>query len=178
MNELFTETLHSWQNFYFMIGGAAAGLMGLMFVALSLGSHLINDETRAAFPVFVTPSIVYFVSVLLIAAVMLVSSFTASALGVVLLVGGAASLARTVQPVRRLIRVNNEHQDFNRWDWLWQVILPVVGYSLIALAGLGFVFDQWTIAFMGMWLAVLMLLLCAIANTWGLVSWIVEQGRP
>lgn len=60
MADVFTDTLHSWQNFYFMIGGASAGLMGLMFVALSLGTHLVNDETRASFPAFVTPSIIYF----------------------------------------------------------------------------------------------------------------------
>ena len=61
MTDLFIDTLHSWQNFYFMIGGASAGLMGLMFVALSLGTHLVNDETISSVGAFVTPSIIYFV---------------------------------------------------------------------------------------------------------------------
>lgn len=41
----FTETLRSWHNFYFMTGGATATLVGLMFVALSLGRHLVSEET-------------------------------------------------------------------------------------------------------------------------------------
>ncbi|MEZ4668646.1 MAG: hypothetical protein R3E39_12105 [Anaerolineae bacterium] len=176
MNETFIETLRSWQNFYFMIGGASAGLMGLMFVALSLGTHLVNDQTASNVAAFVTPSIIYFVSVLLVAGVMLVPTFTTLVLGIVLAAGGAVGLVRTTGHVRDLIRVNNEYQDFSRWDWLWQVILPLVSYGLLVLAGLGFLFDQWTVAFMGVWLAVLMLLLCAIANTWSLVLWIVEQG--
>ena len=85
---------------------------------------------------------------------------------------------RTSQHARHLIRVNNEHQDFNRWDWLWSIIAPLLGYSLIVLAGLLFMFDQWSLAFMVIWLATLTLLLCAIANTWSLVLWIIEQGRP
>lgn len=109
---------------------------------------------------------------------MLVPTFTAPIIGTVLVVGGALGLARTSRHVRHLIRVNNQRQDFNRWDWLWQVILPPTSYGLIALAGLLFVFDQWALAFIGMWLATLMLLLCAIANTWNLVLWIIEQGRP
>jgi hypothetical protein len=34
MPDVFNEMLHGWHNFYFMAGGAAAGLIGLMFVAL------------------------------------------------------------------------------------------------------------------------------------------------
>jgi hypothetical protein len=178
MMEVFTETLRSWQNFYFMVGGAAAGLMGLMFVALSLGSHLVSDETIRAFPAFVTPSIIYFVSVLLVAAVMLAPTFTAVAIGVLFLAGGALGLLRTSWHVRQLIRLTNQHQNLGVWYWLWQVILPLASYGLIALSGLLFVFDQWAPAFTGLWLAELAILLCAIANTWGLVVWIIQQGRP
>lgn len=178
MNDLFIETLRSWQNFYFMIGGAAAGLMGLMFVALSLGTHLVNDETIKNVPAFVTPSIIYFVSVLLIAGVMLVPAHNPQVLGLICICGGVAGLWRTSRHVRHLVRMNSEYQDFNRWDWLWQIVLPPASYGLITLAGILFVFDRWTLAFTGLWLAALAIILCAIANTWGLVIWIIEQGRP
>jgi hypothetical protein len=177
MSDVFVDTLHSWQNFYFMIGGAAAGLMGLMFVALSLGTHLVNDATIASFPTFVTPSIVYFVSALLVSGVMLVPALTPPALGLLLFLGGVVGLGRTLQNVLRLIQVARKNQDFNIWDWLTQIILPVVSYVVILLAGLGFVGNQWSLAFMGVWLATLLLLICAIANTWGVVLWIVEQRR-
>jgi hypothetical protein len=83
MPDVFIETLHTWQNFYFMIGGVVAGLLGLMFVALSL-MHLVSDETREEFEIFVTPSEVYFVSALLVACVMLVPALTPPSLALAL----------------------------------------------------------------------------------------------
>src|SRR5262245_11364566 len=178
MTDVFIDTLHSWQNFYFMIGGAAAGLMGLMFVALSLGMGLLDDKTRADFPAFVTPSILYFVSTLLAAGVMLVPSYTPSTLGVVLFLGGAVGLLRASQHVRHLIRAANQYQDFALWDWLTQIILPITSYVLALLSALGFVVNQWSLAFVGMWLTTLFLLLCGIANTWSLVLWIIDNHIP
>jgi hypothetical protein len=175
MTNPFIDMLRSWQNFYFMIGGAAAALMGLMFVALSLGTGLLNDDTRDEFSTFVTPSVVYFASVLLIAGAMLVPSYAPLALGVLLFVGGGVGLFRAVQHSRLLIRAANQYQDFNIWDWLAQVVAPVAGYGLILLAALGYGIDQWALAFMGLWLATLLLIICGIANTWSLVLWIIDQ---
>jgi hypothetical protein len=50
-----------------------------------------------------------------------------------------------------------------------------VSYALILLGGIGV--NQWSLAFIGVWLASIFLLLCAIANTWSLVIWIIGQGR-
>jgi hypothetical protein len=177
MTEAFPDTLHSWQNFYFMVGGASAGLMGLMFVALSLGMHLVNDKTRAEFPAFVTPSILYFVSALLLSGVMLVPSFTPTGLGVMLLAAGVIGIGRTTQHVSHLVRVALKHRDFTLWDWLSQIIFPMMSYGLILLAALALALSQESLAFSGLWLATLLLLVCAIANTWSLVLWIIEQ-RP
>ncbi|MBL8154374.1 MAG: hypothetical protein JNM70_09335 [Anaerolineae bacterium] len=177
MDVLFSNALQGWGNFYFMMGGASAGLMGLMFVALSLGTHLVNDETLSSFPTFVTPNIIYFVSVLLIAALMLVPDSTAVGTGLFLLGGGALGLIRASRLARRLIRMNNEQQIFNRWQRLWLIISPITGYILIPIAGLGFLGGQWALAFLGIWLASVLLMLCAIANTWSLMLWIIEQGK-
>ncbi len=90
MTDVFNETLHGWQNFYFMAGGAAATLLGLMFVALSMSTHLISDEVRQEIDTFTSPSIFYFVSVLLLACVMLYPMISVVVLGVLLLLGGLA----------------------------------------------------------------------------------------
>ena len=177
MTEVFTDTLHSWQNCYFMIGGASAGLMGLMFVALSLGMGLANDAASTEISAFVTPSILYFVSALLVSSVMLVPTFTPPMLGGILVLGAGMGLARIMQHVWWLIQVAIKHRDFDYWNWLTQIIWPLLSYGLILLAGLGFVVGQWSLAFIGLWLATLMLLICAISNTWSLVIWIIEHRR-
>jgi hypothetical protein len=173
----FSEALRSWQNFYFMTGGAAATLAGLMFVALSLGTHLIGDTTRHLFNIFVTPSVIYFVSVLLLSAVMLIPAETPVIVAAILLPGGAVGMGMAAYYVRHLIRAAGEYQDFGVADWLAQVVLPLVGYLLILAAGAGFATDEWRLALMGLWLAPAALLICAIANTWSLVLWIIEQRR-
>ena len=178
MTDVFNETLHSWQNFYFMAGGAAATLLGLMFVALSMGTHLITDEVRQEIDTFTSPSIFYFVSVLLLACVMLYPMISAVVLGVLLLLGGVFGLVWTAPRVRLLILAARKHQDFGVADWLGQIILPGFTYPLILITGLCFVVNQPLVAFAGVWLATIWLLVCAIYNTWSLVVWIIMQRNP
>jgi hypothetical protein len=171
----FGEALRGWQNFYFMAGGAAATLLGLMFVAMSFGLHLINERTREQVQTFVAPSIFYFVSALLLSGIMLIPADTPALPALALFIGGATGLARTIRYVRLLVRVAMQYQDFTVGDWLAQVLLPLVSYGLILLGALGMAVGQASPAFVGLWLAMLALLICAIANTWSLVIWIVEQ---
>jgi hypothetical protein len=175
MNDVFVETLRNWQNFYFMTGGAAGGLMGLMFVALSLGTHLINDKTRANMRVFVAPSIFYFVSALLISCVMLVPNYSPVLLALTLFVGGMVGISQAVPTARRLITIAREYGDFDHADWAFQITLPVVVYLLLMVGGGCFAFGQWDVGFGAVWLSDIFLLLIAIANTWSLVIWIVDQ---
>ncbi len=178
MNEVFTETLHSWQNFYFMAGGTAATLIGLMFVTLSMGTHLISENTKNQIRLFVTPSVTYFISALLISCVMLVPTFTPPVLAFIAFLGGVMGLVNTIKPVIHLIKMAKQHQDFTLWDWLAQVILPPASYALLIIAAICFLTDQWPAAFLAVWIAIILLLLCAIANTWSLVIWIIDQRKP
>jgi hypothetical protein len=173
----FREALHSWQNFYFMAGGAAATLLGLMFVALSLGTHLIGETTKNNIEIFVTPSIIYFVSVLLMACVMLVPAHSTGTLAIALVVGGILGVILIFPTIKRLLAAARRHQDFDLMDWLAQIILPLLSYILIAVGGILTFANQWAITFAEMWLVAIFLLISAIANTWSLVLWIVDQ-RP
>src|SRR5205809_653515 len=105
MTDVVNETLHNWQNFYFMIGGASATLIGLMFVAVSLGIDLVSEANREAIRLFVPPSVIYFVSVLLLAAVMLVPGFSPPRLALILFVGSVVGLARVMPFAKRLYKI-------------------------------------------------------------------------
>jgi hypothetical protein len=174
----FNEALHGWQNFYFMMGGAAATLAGLMFVALSLGQHLISETTRDQMRIYATPSIIYFVSVLLLAGVMLVPVFTPVGMALVLVFSGGYGFLRVFRLAIVLIRAARKHQDFTVADWLAQVLGPVASYALMLIAALLFVLDQSVVGMIAICIATVTLLLSAITNTWGLVVWIVEQRIP
>lgn len=171
----FTETLREWQNFYFMIGGAATGLIGLMFVAISLGMHLVSDENKESIKIFVTPSIFYFGTILIIACIMLAPNFEPPFLATLLLIVGIVGLVNTVPVARKLMAVARKHQDFDLLEYLGQIILPVANYVLLTACAVGFAATHWTLSLVGLWLANILLLLAAISNTWSMVIWIVEQ---
>lgn len=174
----FIDMLHGWQNFYFMEGGAAAALIGLMLVALSLGQHLVTEKTRSQVEAFATPSVLYLVWVLLVACAMLVPAYDPPVLGVLLLAGGAVGLLRSSTHARMLITAAIEHQDFTWWDWLGQVLMPLGGYALLVVSGIAFLSGWHPAGFAALCLATVLLLVSAIANTWSLVIWIIEQPRP
>ncbi len=171
----FTETLRSWHNFYFMAGGATATLVGLMFVALSLGRHLVSEETRAEFTVFVAPSIIYFTSALILSCVMLVPQYDPNMLAGILVVGGLIGLINTLPAARKLMRAAFTYQDFDIPEWLFQIILPPMSYIFIGLAGVALVLDFESATFTALWAADIMLIVSAISNTWSMVMWIIDQ---
>lgn len=175
MYDAFNETLRSWHNFYFMTGGATAGLLGLMFVAISLGANMVTAASEVEYEAFVTPSVLYFVAVLVICGLMLAPTHEPPILGVILLVGSLIGLSQSVRPILTLIRTARKHGDFVLADWLAQVIGPLVGFGLLVVAAAGFDFAQESLGFTTLWIATILLLLCAIANTWSLMIWIIKH---
>jgi hypothetical protein len=64
--------LSSWQNFYMIMGTAAATLTGLMFVATTLVAGLDTHVSiaNAGISAFNTPTVVHFCTVLLLAGIL------------------------------------------------------------------------------------------------------------
>jgi hypothetical protein len=177
MTDAFLETLHGWHNFYFMIGGAAAGLIGLMFVALSLGLQLIRDVPKDESHAFATPSVIYFVSVLVIAGIMLVPEYDPVILGLLLLLIAVIGCFNMYRRWLKLLDSAIRHQDFFLSDWTAQIIGPILSYVLLFAAAVLFIISQWPLAFGTLWIASILIMLAAISNTWALVVWIIEH-RP
>jgi hypothetical protein len=55
-----TGLLHDWRDFYALVGTASATLVGLLFVAASIGSGRFTDEHRAPLNAFLTPTLAHF----------------------------------------------------------------------------------------------------------------------
>ena len=177
MGETFHEILVSWSTFYFTSGGASAGLLGLLFVAISLTMPYVTDQSLDQLKVFVTPSVVYFVAVMLIASVMLIPTESSTVLAILFILGGIVGLVPTLPQVTRLIAIARHQQDFLLWDWLSEIIMPTVSFLLVIFTGVSFLLERVDIGFALMWVASLMLLLAGIGNTWSLVMWTAEQRR-
>lgn len=169
------EILRDWQNFYFMIGGAAAALIGLMFVAISLGSHLINAETTEDMRIYVNPSLFHFVAVFVTACVMLVPTHSVASLSVVLGLLSLVGLRQAVDVAQRMRRKPGEINEDNHW--LWHAILPTLSYAAGCVTAGGIAITALPAWLIGFALMVTTLIVCAIRNVWILVLWIARQGR-
>ncbi|HEV2281411.1 MAG TPA: hypothetical protein VGX75_03335 [bacterium] len=132
--------LQPWQNFYMLLGGASATLVGLMFIAISLGQTRWTPEERpiltASFSAFMSPTFIHFVYVLVTAAVVFVPTLSETVLGGLLVLTGIGSLghiARNLPFFRERYRVGS----IDRSDLWWYSLMPSVGYILYLDAGIG-----------------------------------------
>ena len=174
MGGTWAQQLQSWNNFYVIVGTAAAGLTGLMFVVVSLSTRAAAERREEGVRAFVTPTVVFFATVLAVGALMTVPSISAGVLGSVLALGGLGLLGYMFS--RRGHKIWKENA-LGRDDWLAYIGLPVLCYALLLLAGV----CVWARAPFGLellGLTAILLLLVGVRNAWDLVLWMVQQQRP
>jgi hypothetical protein len=92
MDDAFLQMLRDWQTYYFLTGSASAGLIGLLFVAISLGTGIASSDPTVATKAWATPIIVHFSGALFISALLIMPTLTPSALGSVLTLAAIACL--------------------------------------------------------------------------------------
>lgn len=173
MAELWRHQLHAWSEFYLILGGAAAALTGLLFVAISIAPHTISARTARNVRAFVTPTVAYFVTVLVAAGFMTMPTLTPQLLALLLALGGIAGLG--------YMNWNGAHRQWREGrlgadDWAWYVALPMLGYALLLAAALE-VRLEGEYGLESAALALLILLVTAIRNAWDLVIWMAQQPR-
>src|SRR6202171_1783839 len=87
------EFFHDWHDFFILLGTACATLVGLMFIAVSIGASIFKEENRPALEIFLGPTIVHFTSVLVLCVLAIVPSHSwLSLAGLTSLIGFAGFL--------------------------------------------------------------------------------------
>jgi hypothetical protein len=169
------EAFRAWQNFYLLTGATAATLTGLVFVAASLGANLTNSaEVIGGLRVFVTPTIIHFTTVLLVAMLYTIPTQTYASLSLLLACCGAAGLGYEGSNAVGLWRHHRQVFPVKADDWLWRAGLPASGYLLILWAGIRLPkAPSQTLDILA--IAVIAFVLLGIRNAWDLVLWIARQ---
>ena len=173
MAESFAEHLHEWHEFYLVVGGAAAALTGLMFVVVSIGPEIIATRAAGGVRSFVSPTIVYFTTVLAVSALMTMPHVAPRVLAAVLAVGGVMGLGYMAW-----IRGHRQWRESKLGldDWFWYIALPVLGYGLLTVAALG----MWRLGLSGpfsLGAATILFLVIGIRNAWDLILWFAQQRK-
>ncbi len=168
-----SAALARWHDVYMLLGTAAATMVGLLFVAASVGASVFSGNRPAGLRFFVSATVVNF-TVILIACLIGLSPVegwrTFGAL--IALVGlfglGYYALAwREVAREKILDKVDLE-------DRAWYGVLPVVGHTIEAAAGVALALSK-TEGLDVLALAQALLLVVGIHNAWDITIWVVGK---
>ncbi len=159
-----------WQNFFLLVGTAAATLTGLMFVAVNFGSSLITRETAVMARAFLDPVYQHFVQVLVTACAMTVPVLDPS-------VAGALCVAAAVFRIAGLWHVYGQYKlahkrrgELELSDWMRAIVLPLLCHVGLGVVGVGLVAHDGR-AVPGLAIVTLTILVIGIHDSWELFVW-------
>jgi L-asparagine transporter-like permease len=178
MEELLPSPLAAWENFYVIVGSSGAALTGLQFVVIALVAESRRRSTFKEIDAFGTPTIVHFCAVLLVSAILSAPWRGLLSVSIALAVCGVAGVLYGLIVFKRARRQSGYSPVFE--DWLFHVVLPLVAYALLAVAGMLLRSYPRRVLFI-VGASALLLLFVGIHNAWDTVTYIaverLQKGR-
>ncbi len=164
-----------WHDFFLLAGTASATLVGLTFVAVSVGTGVFTKERQAGLRLFLSPTVVAFGVVLSISlvAVLPVSSWRVP--GVLVSGIGALGTAYSWRVWQRMLH-GGMAASIDAEDRVWYTMVPAAAYLVLALAGGALAIDTeggCVLLALGSGL----LLLAGLRNAWDMTTWIALRPR-
>jgi hypothetical protein len=170
MGPSLAELLHDWHDFYVLVGTASATLVGLMFVAVSIGTSIFNEDRRVGMTAFITPTVMHFAAGLFTCLLVTIPTQSWQTLGALL---GAGAVAGSIYCGRLVVQMIIRHRfEVDLSDRLFYALLPLLGYLLALIAAVLLLMRTPASANL-IAAAVLTLLLAGIRNAWDMMVWIV-----
>jgi hypothetical protein len=173
----FAVAAAGWQNFYLLASTAAATLTGLMFVAVTFGSSLVTAESAPTARSFLDPTFSHFVQVLITGCLVTIPSMSPPLLGGLLLAVAALRGLALVRVFRHMLYAQRKNGDLDLSDWLSGVVAPLLCYLTLAATAVGFL-QRYAIAFDGLAVVTVLILLNGVYGAWELMVWMaLERSR-
>jgi hypothetical protein len=164
--------LYGWDNFYIMAGTAGATLIGLLFVIITLSTHLSSSGIAHGARAFLTPTLVHFGSVLLQALVVLVPWPSAWPVGVILGLCGLVGLIYLIDVVFKRRKV--QFVSLHLLDWIPYAGIPALANLNLIAGAIGMIaekpFAPYCLAG-----AITLFLFAGIYGAWDLTLWMVKN---
>ena len=176
VQEAGVSLLRTWQNFYVIIGSAAATLTGLMFVVITLIARVGRGRSSESVGAFGTPTVVHFGAALLVAAILSAPWQALWNAGLLLGLSGLGGVSYVIIVLRRTLR-QTDYQPVLE-DWLGHTILPLVSYTALAVAAIVLPGHPVPALFVTGAVTVLLLFI-GIHNSWDTVTYVtIELSQP
>jgi hypothetical protein len=162
-----------WGEFYLLAGSAAAVLIGLIFVVISLMQDRSRSSVLAGSKLYMGPIVLGVSFVLVLSAAALTPGITRAGFA---LVAGSVSIWGLIRAVWSFFGIRQRLSDGEiHWTDPW-FYGAIPGAVYLALGAVAFAF--WTEcpwAHYGVAAATLAILLSAIRNEWDLITWIAPR---
>ncbi|HXY09780.1 MAG TPA: hypothetical protein VEI52_18195 [Terriglobales bacterium] len=167
MNEI-EPLLERWSNFYLLTSAAAATLIGLMFVVVTLvAERRVDVKDTAKIHVYFTPTVVYFASALGVAALLIFPNHTWLTATLCTCLVGVVGLLYSGTNL-----IGGDKKSFVELrDRVPYAVVPFGAYSLLVLGGVLLLHNPQrglTLVAVGM----LSLLAVAIRNSWAIAIFV------
>jgi hypothetical protein len=166
--------VRDWHDFYALVGTAAATLVGLMFVAASIGANIFNEKHLEPMRAFITPTVVHFSIALLICILATIPTQTWTMRG---LLAGCGGLAGLIYSGRIWVRIFSRFgSGIDLPDRVFYALIPVLGYLAATVSAAALLMHvPWAPDLMA--LALIALLVAGIRNAWDMTVWIVTRSN-
>jgi hypothetical protein len=165
---------HGWDNYFTLTGTASGGLIGLLFVVVTLTAGLEHSRAMRASAIYMTPNMVHFAMVLVSSATAVAPGVSAPVAAVILGVAallGLSNAARTCLGIYEFAKSG----DPPHWSDIWcyggapaAIYLALLGTAAAVWAGVALAVDALAALLM-------ILLLVAIRNAWDLITWMAPR---
>jgi hypothetical protein len=176
MHQAIAPSLEAWASFYVIVGSSAGALTGLQFVVMTLISESGRPGGVETISAFGTPNVVHFCASLLVACLLSIPWSVLHPAGVAVALCGALGVLYVLIVMRRAWRQRDYQPVFE--DWLWHVVLPLLAYAILLVAGSALAGGaSGSLFFIGP--AALLLVFIGIHNAWDTVMFLTaSSGRP
>jgi len=167
----FSQAIVDWQGFYTLAGAAAATLVGLLFIAVSLHLDIFSDESEVELRSLAEITLINFLSILMIAMFFLVPHQSPGGLGLPLLFVSIAGLLRQGRDWLRHIKGGLfKGAIFRPTAFLavFRVILPMLYQVTTILVAISILSGSTDSLYWLVWVMI-SILLSASMNAWGLM---------
>jgi hypothetical protein len=167
--------LGPWHDFYMLVGTAAATLVGLMFVAASVGTGVFTHERQVGLRTFLSPTVVAFSGVLATSLIGVLPVFGWGLPGLLLIGIGVLGAVYSWRVWRRMVH-GGIATSIDLEDRIWYTVVPAVAYLVTAAAGAALGAEPAAACAM-LAVGTCLLLLAGIRNAWDMTTWIVLRRR-
>jgi hypothetical protein len=164
-----------WAEFYLMAGSAAAVLIGLIFVVVTLMQDRSRSSVLYGSRLYMGPIVLHMSFVVVLSAAALAPGIDAHSFAIIAGVIAVWGAMRGIYSIAGIQRLRRGGEDEVHWTDTWYYgAIPLVLYMLLARVALGF-WHGWVWAEQGLAIVVIGLILLAIRDEYDLVTWLAPR---